>query len=763
MTGTKARSWIPALAPVVVLGLMLAIWPSEELNRRSAFSASALSERLENVTVDWRFQARSPADPQADDRIFVVGIGEYSLEKLGRWPWPRSHHGQLLLALTQKPPRSIAFDILFSEPSSDAEQDIAFSDGLSLHPGAITGAAADDSVADLVRKANQTRRENGEEIVDPVFRSSAIGKTRPLVQVKGDASRVTGAVNGPRPVEMFTESGWTGFVNAPPSEIDSMRRRIPLVVRYGDHLYPSLVLQSLIQYEGVPVEAVEVDLGNAVILPRQEGEPRFIPIDSRGLFRINYRGQDSFEPREYVGLFTHLANFAESGTWPAPEDFPPVQDQILLVGQTAEGLTDFGPTPLKPLEPLVLVHANALNNILQEDYLTLAPRWPVLAGWLAISWACLLGLRKLPISIGVIVPLIILVAYVFLAFWIFRSRSFQLPLFLPVLGFIAVNGSALVDRVVVEIRHKGRIKAMFGTYVSPEVVDQMVDSGDDPKLGGEEAEITAFFSDIQSFSSFSEKLPPARLVDLMIEYLSEMSDILQHHGGTLDKYIGDAIVGMFGAPLPYDDHAYRACCASIEVQARQAELREKWRSEEGWPDLVHRMQTRIGLNSGQEVIGNIGSYRRFNYTMMGDNVNLAARCESGAKAYGVYNMVAEETRQQVSAISDRIAFRYLDKIVVKGRTQPVGMYEIVGFASDLDGETRNCLDQFEEAMALYLARDWDAALARFESAAALEPNRPERMPDATSTPSSVMMARCRAMAESPPPDDWDGVYVMTSK
>ena len=742
---------------------MLALWPTEETGKRATFSPQTLSERLENVTVDWRFQARAPSDPPADPRILVVGIGEYSLEKLGRWPWPRSHHGQLLLALTQKPPRAIAFDILFSEPSADSEQDISFSDGLALHLGAITGAATDDSVASLIQKANVKRREEGVATVDPVFRESSIGKTRPLVLVEGELSLVSGAVNGPRPIDLISESSWTGFVNASPSQVDGMRRQLPLVIRYGDHLYPSLVLQSLIQYEGASPETVRVILGDAVEIRNPEGQVRRIPIDSRGLFRVNYRGRQAFEPREFVGLFTHLARLAETGEWPDPEDFPPVEDQILLIGQTAEGLTDFGPTPLKALEPLVLVHANALNNILQEDYLSMAPRWPVLVGWLLLSWACLFLLRSYPISLGVIVPLVLVVAYVVASFWVFRTHSLQVPLFLPIFGFALVNGSALVDRVLVEIRHKGRIKAMFGTYVSPEVVDQMVDSGDDPKLGGEEAEITAFFSDIQSFSSFSERLTPARLVDLMIEYLSEMSDILQHHGGTLDKYIGDAIVGMFGAPLPHEDHAYRACCAAIEMQTRQAELRKKWSQEEGWPDLVHRMQTRIGLNSGQAVIGNIGSYRRFNYTMMGDNVNLAARCESGAKAYGVYNMITEETKRQVDTASDRIAFRYLDKIVVKGRTQPVGMYEVVGFSADLSAETRECLERFETAMERYLDRDWDTAFTRFEEASALELNRPALVPDAKATPSTVMMDRCQAMADNPPADDWDGVFVMTSK
>jgi adenylate cyclase len=314
----------------------------------------------------------------------------------------------------------------------------------------------------------------------------------------------------------------------------------------------------------------------------------------------------------------------------------------------------------------------------------------------------------------------------------------------------------VLRRLVIELRAKSRIKGMFGTYLSPQVVEQMVASGEEPKLGGQQAEITAFFSDIAGFSSFSEKLTPERLVTLMNDYLTEMTDILHDNGGTLDKFIGDAIVGMFGAPLPFEAHAYHGCRAAILMQKRQLELQEKWRQEGNWPEIVYEMKTRIGLNSGAAIIGNMGSRRRFNYTMMGDTVNLAARTESGAKSYGVYTMITGETKALAQQHKDDLAFRFLDKIVVKGRSLPVDVYELVGFKDDLADGTKDCLALFQQGIERYLDQDWDAAKTLFQQSATLEIHQGDN-------PSLILQKRCDAMKNNPPGANWDGVFIMKSK
>jgi len=295
----------------------------------------------------------------------------------------------------------------------------------------------------------------------------------------------------------------------------------------------------------------------------------------------------------------------------------------------------------------------------------------------------------------------------------------------------------------------------------------MVESGEEPSLGGEETSITAFFSDVQAFSSFSELLSPTGLVDLMNEYLTAMTDILTEERGTLDKYIGDAIVAMYGAPVPMEDHAYQSVRTALLMQERQLELRDKWSTEaEKWGkchDLVCKMQTRIGCNTGTATVGNMGALDRFNYTMMGDMVNLAARCESGAKAYGAYIMITEETKLASVQTKDDIAFRYLDRIVVKGRSQPVAMYEPTGFMDELSQETQDCLDCFSQGIEKYLAQDWDTALQMFEKAKGMEPNKPGITPGVKDNPSMILIDRCQVMKENPPGEDWDGVYVMTTK
>jgi adenylate cyclase len=316
-----------------------------------------------------------------------------------------------------------------------------------------------------------------------------------------------------------------------------------------------------------------------------------------------------------------------------------------------------------------------------------------------------------------------------------------------------------------EEKQKSRIKNMFGTYLAPELVNQMVEAEKDPQLGGHEEIITAYFSDIQSFSTFSELMPASQLVELMNEYLTACTDIVQEEKGTLDKYIGDAVVAIYGAPAPVPDHAYRACVATIRVQQGIETLRQKWRSEGNkWPPIVHHLRARLGLNTGSAIIGNMGSRSRFSYTMMGDNVNLAARMESGAKSLGVYTMITEATKLECEKYSeDKIVFRFLDRIVVKGRSLPVPVYEVVGFRAELSPQTFECLELHTQGVTRYLAQDWDGASALFQQSAALEIYQPSKAHYIETNPSLLMVERCHYWKAHPPGANWDGVFTMKEK
>ena len=491
---------------------------------------------------------------------------------------------------------------------------------------------------------------------------------------------------------------------------------------------------------------------------------RRIPIDETGGYLVNYRhARGGYKINDYSVLFELLGRHFVNGE--NMEALPSLKNKILLVGQTANGLADFGPTPLDPLTPLVLIHANIIENILNEDYAHVAPAAPVWLSAFVFGLAGLMFFSKRKLRDHAIYSLGLPAIYAGAAYYTWAQWSLCLPLVGPVLGFISLQVFQVGRRVLAEQKAKQEIKGMFGTYVSPALVSKMIDSGTPPQLGGHDDEITAYFSDIQSFSTFSEKLGSGPLVELMNEYLTACTDIVQGEGGAVDKYIGDAVVAMFGAPVPLADHAYRACVTTQLVHQKLGELRAKWKSEgEKWPQIVWNMQTRIGLNSGVCMIGNMGSRTRFNYTMMGDNVNLAARMESGAKSWGAYTMVAEATKLSCEKHGgDRVVFRLLGRIVVKGRSTAVPIYEIVGLKENVTTQTRECLGLFEQGLARHFARDWDGAIGLFKKSCEIEPNIPGKTPGVVSNPSLVYINITEHYKEEPPPENWDGVYHMKEK
>jgi len=288
------------------------------------------------------------------------------------------------------------------------------------------------------------------------------------------------------------------------------------------------------------------------------------------------------------------------------------------------------------------------------------------------------------------------------------------------------------------------------------LIDQMYEDKQEPKLGGQAGYHTAFFSDIQSFSSFSEILEPEKMVSLMNEYLTEMTSILLNHNGTLDKYIGDAIVAFYGAPVALENHEYHACMTALEMDRKLNELRVKWKSEGGWPKLVHNVRHRVGLNSGEMVTGNMGSSMRMNYTMMGDTVNLAARLEPAAKQYGVYTFVAENTYK---VVKDQFEWRLLDFIRVKGKNKPVKVYELFSEKNNLANNQSDLINAFNNGLDLYFKGEWSLALKKFNEAAKLEEDFEYR----PTTPSKIYVERCEAFKKSPPEKDWDGVWTMNTK
>jgi len=338
------------------------------------------------------------------------------------------------------------------------------------------------------------------------------------------------------------------------------------------------------------------------------------------------------------------------------------------------------------------------------------------------------------------------VFYLGLVFFLFSKKGIWIdvvgPMGIVVIGYLAVT----VYNYVAEEQEKGFIRGAFGQFLSPAVVDQLIGHPEMlQQLGGESKVMTAFFSDVAGFTSISEALGPQRLVLLLNDYLEKMTNIITHYEGTVDKFEGDAVIAFYGAPLELEDHAERACLACLDMQAELVTLRKKWR-EEGYPELFVRM----GVNSGQMMVGNMGSYTRMDYTMLGDAVNVAARLEPLNKIYHTYTMIGEDTYKAAESV---IEVRELDTVRVVGRADPLAVYELLCRKGELDGTLREMLEMYYRALALYKERRWDEAIAAFGEVLSLGKDGP----------SQTYLERCKAFRVNPPAEDWDGVYNVETK
>ena len=429
----------------------------------------------------------------------------------------------------------------------------------------------------------------------------------------------------------------------------------------------------------------------------------------------------------------------------------------LYYGLTATGTSDLNPMPFDPRYPMVGLHANALNTILDNKIIYEVPKVQVALVIGIIGILLAFGVPALSASMGGLVTAIIIGAYGWLSFWLFTNQQIWLDMVGPLstlfIGYLGIT----VYNYIQEEKNKNFLKESFGTYVSPELIDQMYESGEEPSLGGEEGYHTAFFTDIQSFSAFSEKLTASELVALLNQYLTDMTDVLLENNGTLDKYIGDAIVAFYGAPIEVDNHEYWACKTAIEMQDKLAILREGWQEEgDRWPEIVHNMQNRIGISSGEMVTGNMGSEARMNYTMMGDNVNTAARLESSAKQYGIYIQIADSTYQ---AVKEKVVVRDLDNVVVMGKNEPVKVWELISEVGKEPSQYKKILPAYHEALDLYKNQEWSKAIDAFKASDELE----EMFGGRKTNPSRIYIPRCEHYQENPPGEDWDGVWTLTSK
>lgn len=472
--------------------------------------------------------------------------------------------------------------------------------------------------------------------------------------------------------------------------------------------------------------------------------------------------------------------------------FEKYHDKFIFAGASALGLADVHATPYdKMFGPNIII--NAFNTIATDNQLTLSLDLPWFDFILLLSLSLFLSLVYgfTNIRHGSFIFPVLFIATFIVSYLLFSLNNFYLRTTPLLIGNLIIFVEMVIYKLLTEERDRKFLKANFSQYLAPELINEMYLNHSLPRLGGEQKNITAFFTDIQGFSTFSEQLTPAQLVELLNEFLGRMTDILLTGRGTLDKYEGDAIIAFFGAPLDLPDHPLRACRVALAMQQELLLLRDKWRTEKSapgeadrnsrrlgpeewppgnkWPAIVIRMLMRIGINTGEIVVGNMGSDIRKNYTMMGDAVNLAARLESGAKYYGVYILVSEFTLDQefIDGTNNRVRardfveVRYLDKITVVGKSAQIKVYELCAMKGELTESGRDLLRIFDRGMTHYLAMEWDQALVCFRKSLLLEP-----VPEGKTTPSTVFIKRCELFKENPPVApgrEWDGVYNLTGK
>jgi adenylate cyclase len=536
---------------------------------------------------------------------------------------------------------------------------------------------------------------------------------------------------------------WLGNTSVEPDS-DGVFRRVPLLTRVGQEWLPSLPLAVAMAVTGEKRPTV---MPGMLRLGRLE-----VPLDQGAMlvkFRRPKRGAGGERQRSYadysLGNVVLAERSRENGEPPAvaPEE---LKDAIVFVGFSAPGLLDNRPTPVASIMPGVEINATAVDNILNNDHLVRAgPAINLALLLVAIALAGMLARlvrAALVTLLGVLALCGIVVAVVILVF----RAGVWFDLATPLAGLVLSFAAASAYNYATEGRQRRFLRRVLSLYNSDDVVEEIIRDPSRLALGGERRDITVFFSDIAGFTTLSEALPAEDLVAMLRDYLDEMTGIILGEKGTVDKYIGDAIMAFWGAPLPAADHAVRGCRAALGNQRRLAELRARL-AERGLPPI----RCRIGLNSGEASVGNFGSTARFSYTAIGDNVNLASRLEGVNKAYHTELMISESTCELARPA---VEVRALDLIRVKGKEQAIHVYELLALKGELTETELAPFRRFEEGFALYQAQRFAEAERLFTAVLTARPQ---------DGPALVFIARCQRFAAEPPPPDWDGSYTMTEK
>ena len=704
-----------------------------------------LLETWERRTLDLRTRGFADA-ARADPRIVAVVIDQRSLDDVAAprerggleqgWPWPRDFYAAVVTYLFQSGARAIALDLILSERSiytqlGEADDDSALASATSGRPVVqavmLTREAVDGpgGLADqgwppgLLTDARVRRLERR----PPESFNKA---TLPVEPLRGEAAAL----------------GWIGFE---PDDDGTCRSVVPAAAYAPAGSDASVEVWSLpfalATLLGVRVEATP----GRPAARHLSVEGKRLGLDEDGRMLLRFHGAEGTYPQFAFFKVLESAKRTAAGlpvTAARPLDF---RDKIVFIGATAAGLLDLRPTSMRAVLPGYVIHATALDNLLHGEALQRLT-WPrrtaalLLLG--ALGGALLGALRSL--RDGTLAVLGLLALYVGAALWLFAARGVWIELVPAGLAIALAHVGVTGYGYLTEGRERRFLRSAFARYVSPEVVEQLVRHPGQLALGGETRELTVMFADVAGFTSLSEGRAPREIVELMNECFTALTEVIQGHGGTVDKFIGDAVMAFWNAPVEQLDHAARACRATVDLLAALDRLNVGWAAR-GLPAI----SMRVGLATGPALVGNVGSTTKFNYTVMGDTVNLASRLEGAAKVYGTLSLLADST---VAAAAGAVALRELDRLTVKGRSEPVGVYEVVaGAATPARAEARR---RYAVGLGAYRARRFDEAREHFAAALKADPD---------DGPSREMSPRCDEYLVTPPPADWRGEHVLHSK
>ncbi|MGZ8903686.1 MAG: CHASE2 domain-containing protein, partial [Methylobacter sp.] len=533
-----------------------------------------------------------------------------------------------------------------------------------------------------------------------------------------------------------------GFFNNPNVDEDGVYRRLPLLVNYNHQVYESLSLALFRTLLGMP--AVNFIIGenyggseaNSSRLEGLDIESFHIPVDESSTVLVPYRGRQGSFP--YISATDVLNGVAE---------LEKLKDKIVIVGTSAAGLMDLRVTPVQNVYAGVEVHANILSGLLDQTIKS-RPSYILAVELAELLMICLVGVfifPRLPVFLSAIAFSIFLIGGTAFNFYCWTVWNIDTLLATPITLLTALYGIQLFFGFFFESRKKKQMGNMFGQYIPPELVEQMSQSDEEFSLKGESREMTVLFSDVRGFTTISEGMEPQELCELINDILTPVTRVIHEHKGTIDKYIGDAIMAFWGAPMQNPQHASYAVRAGLAILQALTTIQKDFKAK-GWPEV----DIGIGLNTGKMSVGNMGSQFRIAYTIMGDAVNLGSRLEGLTKQYGVKMIVSESTLMA----APEFVYRELDKVRVKGKHKPITIYEPLGLIEDISSDQMQILDSLNQALHSYRQQQWPDAQIIFEQLNEQHPH--DKL-------YSIYLDRIAYYLESPPETDWDGAFTHTSK